>query len=304
LTRWFVTEAGLRAPWRVLLFITLFVAIVWLLGFLFPFIVGLEPPSDRLSPGLIAQTGVMLVAALLAAWVLLRWVDRRPVQGLGFPMDGPGVRDLAAGVAVGTLALSAVVALFAALGWYRYTAQPGSLAGWATMSGLALVALAIPAAAEEALLRGYPFRALVEGPGAATAVVVTSLVFAGLHGSNPGAGAFALVNIFLAGVLLAVAVLRTGTLWLATGVHLGWNWAMSGPLDLPVSGLQGLDVPLYDAVAVGPTWVTGGTFGPEGGLAGTLGACLGLALVVWLTRPGRMLAGAENDRRINDVEDR
>lgn len=291
--RWFLTEDGLRAPWRVLLFVALFLALLWLGALLLPFIAGLEIPRDRISAGLVAQTGLVLVAALLAAWILLRWVDRRPLHGLGFPLRRSGLRELAAGVAVGAVALGAVVAVFAAFGWYRYSAEAGTLMGWATASGVALVALAVPAAAEEALIRGYPFRALVEGPGAATAVVLSSLVFAVLHGGNPGAGAFALVNIFLAGVLLAVAVLRTGTLWLATGVHLGWNWAMSGPLDLPVSGLEGFDVPLYDVATAGPAWVTGGAFGPEGGLAGTLGACLGLALVVWLTRPGDVPAGAE-----------
>ena len=275
------------------LYIGLFVAIFWLEARLFPFVAGLEMPGDRLSVGLVARTALVLVAALLAAYLLLRWVDRRPLRGLGFPLRAGAARELGAGVAIGAVALAGVVALFTVVGWYRYAPDAGSLTGWLRTSGLALAALAIPAASEEALLRGYVFRALEEGPGTVAAVAVTSLVFALLHGGNPGAGAFGLINIFLAGVLLAVAVVRTGTLWLATGVHLGWNWIMSGPLDLPVSGLQGLDVPLYDAVVTGPAWLTGGGFGPEGGLVGTLGAALGLGLVLRLTRPGGVVAGAE-----------
>ena len=286
-------DGRLRTPWRALLYVALVTAILWLEGLLFPFVTGLEMPEDRLSIGLVAQTMLVLVAALMAAWVMLRWVDRQPLRWLGFPLTGAGVREAAIGLAVGTAALAGTVALFALAGWYRYTPESGSLAEWATTSGVALLALAVPAASEEALLRGYLFRTIRERSGAWVAVLFTSAVFAALHGSNPGVGTFALVNIFLAGVLLAVAVLRTGTLWLATGIHLGWNWAMSGPLDLPVSGLQGLDVPLYDAVVVGPTWLTGGSFGPEGGLVGTLGVCAGLALVIWLTRPGAVLAGAE-----------
>ncbi|MFO7892375.1 MAG: CPBP family glutamic-type intramembrane protease [Longimicrobiales bacterium] len=283
----------LRALWRVLLFIGLFMAVLWLEGLLLPWVATLDMPGDRLSVGLVAQTGLVLVAALVASWVLLRWVDRRPLRGLGFPLDAAGARELGVGLAIGAAALAVVVAVFAVFGWYRFTPEPGSLLDWTATSGLGLVALAIPAASEEALLRGYVFRALEEGPGMGVAVLLTSLVFALLHGSNPGAGPLALMNIFLAGVLLAVAVVRTGALWLATGVHLGWNWIMSGPLDLPVSGLQGLDVPLYDAVVTGPAWLTGGGFGPEGGLVGTLGACLGLVLVISLTRPGALLAGAE-----------
>ena len=289
-TRWLVTDGRPRSLWRLLLFLALFISVLWIEGVLFPFITDLELPDDRLSLGLVAQTALVLGAALLAAWVLLRWVDRARLEGLGFPLRADAVRELTIGLAVGAGALAAVVAVFAAAGLYRYEAEAGTLLGWTTTAGVALAALAIPAAAEEALLRGYPFRALVEGPGPVVAVLGTSIVFALLHGSNPEVGTFALVNIFMAGVLLAVAVLRTGTLWLATGVHLGWNWIMSGPLGLPVSGLQGMDVPLYDATAVGPAWATGGAFGPEGGLAGTLGACLGLVLVIRVTRPGGLLA--------------
>lgn len=288
-----MTGDRLRTPWRLLLFGALFVALLWLEVVLFPFIAAMELPEDRLSPGLVAQSGLMLMAALLAAWVMLRWVDRRPVRGLGFPLKVSGLRELGLGLVIGTVALAAVVALGSLAGWYGYTAEPGSALGWVRTSGVALMALVIPAAWEEALLRGYPFRALREGAGATVAVVVTSAVFAAMHGGNPGTSVLAFANLFLAGVLLAVAVLRTGTLWLATGVHLGWNWIMSGPLDLPVSGLQGLDVPLYDAVVTGPAWVTGGGFGPEGGVVGTLGACLGLVLVLWTTRPGGIRTGAE-----------
>jgi hypothetical protein len=277
----------------VLLYITLFVAILWLEALLFPFVAAMEMPDDRLSAGLVAQTTLILVAALCAAYVLLRWVDRLPREGLGFPLERRAVGELGIGLGIGVVALAAVVAVLAALGGYRYTAEAGTVTGWVVTSGTALLALAIPAASEEALLRGYIFRALEEGPGTWVAVVLTSAVFAVLHGANPEVGPLAMVNLFLAGVLLAVAVVRTGTLWLATGVHLGWNWIMSGPLDLPVSGLQGLDVPLYDAVVTGPAWLTGGGFGPEGGLAGTLAAGLGIVLVMRLTRPGAILAGAE-----------
>ena len=302
-TRWFLTDEGLRAPWRILLFVSLFILLMATQAALLPALTGLEVPGDRISLGLVVRSGMALVAALAAAFILLRWVDRRSRHGLGFPADRRALPELGLGVLIGAGALAAVVLALVVGGGYRYGPDSGSLSGWLATAGLALAALALPAAYEEALLRGYPFRALLEGPGAVAAVLITSVVFAWLHGGNPNVGTFGLVNIFLAGVLLAVAVLRTGTLWLATGVHLGWNWAMSGPLDLPVSGLQGFDAPLYDVTVVGPAWLTGGSFGPEGGLAGTAAATLALSLILWTTRPGALLA-RENDRREGHVSNR
>jgi membrane protease YdiL (CAAX protease family) len=294
--RWVYRDGRLRAPWRALLFLALLITIVEVELFLAPSLVSAPVPDDRISAGLVVQSVLLLVAAVVAGWVMLRWADGRPLSELGFPLRAGVSRELWLGLGIGCAALAAVVLPLAVLGGYDYAPEPGTATGWALVSGVSLAALAIPAAAEEAVFRGYLFRTLVDGAGPLAAVAVTSALFALVHGANPNVGGFGLGNIFLAGVLLAVAVLRTGSLWFATTVHLGWNWVMAGPLDLPVSGLDGYDVPLYDVVGSGPAWLTGGAFGPEGGLVGTLGVGVGLALVLWTTRPGGPLTDAPGRR--------
>jgi hypothetical protein len=118
---------------------------------------------------------------------------------------------------------------------------------------------------------------------------VFAVLFALLHAGNPNVRPLGLANICLAGVLLSVAYLRTRSLWFATGVHLGWNWTMASLLDLPVSGLE-LDAPLYTGVETGPDWWTGGTFGPEAGLAATAAIMAGTA---WLLRTRRLAPSPE-----------
>lgn len=289
--QWFVRDDRLRALWRALLFVALFLVILQLELLLLPTLARLPASEDQLSPGLIAQGFFLLVAAILAGWAMFRWVDHRPLSDLGFALRRRVPLELGAGVAVGAGVLATPVLLLAAAGAYRYVPEPGSVGGWLAVSGISLAAFAIPAAAEEAVFRGYLFRTLVEGGGSVLAVGVTSVLFTAVHGSNPNVTAFGLVNIFLAGILLGLAVLRTGTLWFASAVHVGWNWVMAGPLDLPVSGIGGWDVPLYDVAGTGPTWLTGGAFGPEGGLVGTAAVGLGIATVGWMTRPGAALAG-------------
>lgn len=295
--RWFVADGRIRAPWRAALFVAAFLAILQLELILLPALVTIPAPEDRLSAGLIAQGLLLLGAAVLAGWAMLAWVDRRPLSDLGFGVTPRVLLELAAGLAIGAGVVASTVVLLALAGAYRYVAEPGSILGWLSVAGLSLAAFAIPAAAEEAVFRGYFFRTLVDGAGAIVAVAVTSVLFTLLHGANPYVTTFGLVNIALAGTLLGVAVLRTGTLWFATALHLGWNWAIAGPLDLPVSGLAGYDVPLYDALGTGPVWLTGGEFGPEGGLAGTFAALLALAVVIGITRPGSRLAGDHDNGR-------
>jgi hypothetical protein len=152
----------------------------------------------------------------------------------------------------------------------------------------------VAALAEEAMFRGYPFQVLARTAGPIAATVVSSVLFALAHGANPSIGIFALVNIFLAGILLAIAYLKTLSLWFATALHMGWNWAMATLFDLPVSGLQVFDTPLYQPAVGGPGWWSGTMFGPEGGLVGTLGFGFALfAVLRWrAVRPDPVIAAA------------
>jgi hypothetical protein len=63
-------------------------------------------------------------------------------------------------------------------------------------------------------------------------------------------------------------------------VHLGWNWSHGYVADVPVSGLEVVDAPLYEGVATGPRWLGGGAFGPEGSIVSTI-VVLGAAAVCW-----------------------
>ncbi len=285
----------LRTPWRVLAFLVLFMAFVRLEALFLP-AVSPVTSTGGVRAGIVTQAALVLVAAFAAAWPLLRWVDRRPWAWLGVAVDERLPRRLGIGLLLGAAPLAAVVAVLAAAGAFRYTAQPGTPGEWLGTAAVGLAWLALPAASEEALFRGYPLRTMAESAGPVPATLVMSVLFALAHMGNPNVDIFGLVNIFLAGVLLSAAVLWTGSLWLAFAIHLGWNWAIAALLDLPVSGLATLDAPYYDARAVGPAWLTGGAFGPEGGLAATVAILLALGLLRVYARRGDGAAVPENGR--------
>lgn len=271
-------EGGIRSLWRILTFSVLFV------GLLFAglTVLGLMGIGTESLPLMLFWNGaVMLAAAVAAGWIVLDWLDGRGLGALGFGWTAQVPRELAVGMLIGVGSLAAVMAGLILTGAVVYESGPGSVTGHIQFLALSLVVFAIPAAAEEALFRGYPFQALVQGAGPVAATLLSSIAFSLVHYINPGVGWFALFNIFLAGVLFCVAYLRTRSLWLPTAVHLGWNWAMASVFALPVSGLAELRPELYRANVPGAEWATGGEFGPEGGVAATLAFLLALALVIW-----------------------
>jgi uncharacterized protein len=284
---------GAAATWlsalaRVLAFVALTLILALALGSLLAAlpIAGADP--------ILAGSAVTAAAALMAGALLIRYADGRSPAALGIGVSRMTALHLGLGLAIGVVALAAAALGMIVTNSLRYATAEAALGDWAAVVLAHAVIFAVAALAEEALFRGYPFQVLVRAAGPVLATLASSALFAAAHARNPEVGPLALLNIFLAGVLLAAAYLRTLSLWFATTLHLGWNWAMASIFDLPVSGLHLFDTPGYQPVIGGPDWWSGGAFGPEGGLTGTLGFAVALLAVMRLAqvRPDPRIAAA------------
>ena len=131
------------------------------------------------------------------------------------------------------------------------------------LSAAELIAVFIPAAFHEELaFRGYLYQKTRVWNRTA-AIAISSVMFAMLHAGNRGITALAILNLVIAGVLLALAYERFQRLWFPIGIHLAWN-LLSGPiLGYGVSGYAAR-VTVLQTVGGGPPWITGGVFGIEG----------------------------------------
>jgi membrane protease YdiL (CAAX protease family) len=264
-------EGRVRVGWRLALYFIVAAAVY-------------IAASVALPEWFLSGSIAMLAGAITAGVVVLSLDGRRP-GALGF-FAGPraAVESLYGLVLGGSAGLLVVVVLFA-VGGLRWTADDGSAVDWVAGSLGALGVLLLPAAAEEALLRGYPLQALAEAWGPIAALAVTGLLFGALHLGNPNVTILAILNVVVAGLFLGVVYLRTASLWWATGAHLAWNWTTGYLADVPVSGLELLDAPLYEGVVKGPDWLGGGSFGPEGSL---ITMVLLAGVVVWCWRTDRL----------------
>lgn len=278
---WFAGTGALRAPWRVLIFLAatycsglaastvLGPAIAWLYSLL------------RLR---VTTDGWVIVAALLGGhYIALRFIDKRPWSDVWLDRDAARPALMARGFLLGTVAIAMPTLLLMVAGWMRLqVAANGPLIGAALRVSLLL----LPAAFyEELATRGYLFAVLRDAVGWRSALLVMSLVFGLLHLRNPGASAESVTLVIIAGIFLGGVVIATKSLYAAWMAHFAWNWTMAVVFHTAVSGLP-LESPDYRLIETGPDWITGGVWGPEGGLAGGLGM-LGALVYLYARHNGR-----------------
>jgi membrane protease YdiL (CAAX protease family) len=276
--RIFINSYGrLRGVWRLLVFVLAFLAINFLLvsGLRVAYAIG-TLLSPFLTPGEFVQDIIfrltLLLSALAAGYLCTRILEGLPWRALGLTFHAGWFRHLLIGSAIGIASLALAVAIATAAGGLRFA--PFGV-GMVSQIGKSLFASAVlflvAALAEEALFRGYPLQTLSRAGLVWLGVFLTSVPFATVHLGNPNVvPGVTFANTALAGVWLAVAYLHTRSLWFPWGVHWGWNWALGSLFGLPVSGITLVGHPLLQGIDLGPKWLTGGSYGIEGGVACTI----------------------------------
>lgn len=232
---------------------------------------------------MLLQAVVTVASTALFTWLIGFRILRLTAADLRYVTGPRASSGFALGVAAGALASGMALLISVTAGQAGWLRDTGSLADYLRESIKTIAVLAPAALAEEVLFRGVPLVLLAGAFGRGSAVVAISVLFALAHVTNPNATPLGLGNIALAGVFLGLAFYAPGGIWTAFGAHLGWN-SLLACLDTPVSGVP-FDIPLLDYNAGSPAWLTGGTFGPEGGLAATM--ALTIAIVAAARWAGR-----------------
>jgi hypothetical protein len=224
-------------------------------------------------------------------WIWLWLFERRPLWTTG--MERPFLKKYVRGLMAGLFMFTAVVALLAVLDSVVTETPLAERFSLVTLGGTLLIFLGwmIQAAAEELLARGFLLPLIGTRWGPLAGVLVSALFFALLHLSNPHLGFISLLNLALFGLFAALYALYEGGLWGIFAIHAIWNWAQGNLYGFSVSGIEIHDGLLFDLMENGPDWLTGGLFGPEGGLVVTFVLIISAALV-WYAghRRGRKIS--------------
>lgn len=280
-TKIFIGSKGLRAGWGILLFIAIFSALGVGLSFGIKAL-GIKTDMTGMTPMAVMSGEGAVVVLLLLATVITALIERRPLSQLGLGMTNAVPRFLQ-GVVMGFLALSAVIGVLYLCHAFVFDgiALHGKdiwIYGAEWFAGFLMVGLA-----EELMFRTYLQQTLARGINYRVAAVVMGALFFFAHTRNPGETPIGLGEVFAAGVLLSVAVWRTGTIWWAVGFHAAWDWAQSYVYGVADSGLVAKGA-LMTTHAAGPTWLSGGTTGPEGSVVSIVATVIA-AVLIWVMAP-------------------
>ena len=226
---------------------------------------------------------LLLLLALLGVFkILTTFFDRRPLGSMGLAFHRRWGRELGLGIILG----AAIILTVAALEWMLRLAHFGmnSLSPAHALSGGVFYSLTLAMAAtnEELIFRGYPFQRLVEAITPAGGIAVTSALFGLAHLGNAHHTWISTANTALVGIPLAIAYLRTRSLWMPIGIHFTWNFVLGFVIGLPVSGFAFSDS-LLQAQVRGAAWLTGAAYGPEGGVLATI-AIAGATIYLLLSK--------------------
>jgi membrane protease YdiL (CAAX protease family) len=261
---------GIRAGWRVLIFLGLVAAVA--LALAIPFVLlRLASKGARaqagigvsgLTPlGLGISEGLLFLVPSIAAFIMAR-IEHRKYGDYGLPLRSAFRKDFWIGTGVGFLAISGcLLGIFAFHGFHLTgLAIHGSTIASATAAwGVTFVLVGL---AEEFSFRGYLQFTLTTGMGFWPTAILLSALFGLAHASNPGESQAGLLSVVLFGVLFCLFLRRTGNLWWAVGFHAGWDWGQTFFYGVPDSGIA----PYHNLLGSsfnGPRWLTGGSVGPE-----------------------------------------
>jgi uncharacterized protein len=266
---------GIRAGWRLLIFLAIILGLMTGLSLLTLALSHGQPLKPVLTPqAVLFGEGLVFLFVVFATLVMSK-MEHRKFADYGLPLHNAFRGRFWQGTAIGFAAISALLFFMRGVGVFQFGAI--ALHGIAILKYAALWGAAFLAVAffEEFGFRGYALFTLTTGIGFWPAAILASICFGLVHRGNSGESWTGVLTVGMVGLLFCLLIRRTGDLWMPIGFHAAWDWGESYFYGVPDSG-NVTPGHLFNARFSGPAWLTGGTVGPEGSWL-----CVVLLVILW-----------------------
>jgi len=222
---------------------------------------------------------VSALLLLLVTWICLL-IRKESFSDAGFGISKNWFETLMIGTLVGIAMMFTTVAIIWIIGGVTFELDVNR-----SIQGLSygLYLFLLGALMEEILHRGFIFQRLLDGIGIWRAQILMATLFTVGHWGNPDMEGitqiFASLDLFLLSLIFGLAYIKTHSLALPIGLHLGWNWAQGNILGFGVSGhdQEGWLKPVFHGME---EWLTGGSFGPEASIFSVVVSLITLGLLI------------------------
>lgn len=246
---------------RIFLLIIPYILIVGM----FQFVGGLIAGVDMSDPeALDTHTSIQhliislfdLVGTFSILWIFMKYVDNEAFYKLGFQTENR-LKDVVFGIVIGLLIMLVgygILIYLKEIFFLKINFDAKELI-------VSVLFFTIVAVVEEMLCRGYILKNLMLSFNKYVALIVSSILFALMHGFNPNIDLFSMFSLFFAGILLGLSYIYTKNLWFPIALHLSWNLFQT-LLGFNVSGQE-----MYSIVEITiheNNLTNGGAFGFEG----------------------------------------
>ena len=228
----------------------------------------------------------VIILFLFIFWVKV--IEKNALSSLGF-VKRNWLKYLVWGILLSLLQMGVIALVYQVGGIGTFELNELSLEPILFILGL-LPFWLLQGGTEEVATRGWLLTRIAARTNLPLAIGISSSLFGILHLGNAGVTFLSVLNIILDGVLAALLLIYTDSIWLVVAQHGTWNYVQGNLLGFQVSG-TGADASIFSfTMGSGPDWLTGGAFGAEGSIITTLVLLLSVVIVY--------LLGERNERAV------
>jgi membrane protease YdiL (CAAX protease family) len=234
--------------------------------------------SDLLESRLqILLLGVHLVIGVAITSIVMARIGNSQLVREGWPNPRTGIHGFGVGILVGSCMAGGVLGFTWTFGGGSLSFNNDGLVEYLNYVLPLVGFMSIAALGEEWIFRGYPLSRLSQVMGRGWGNLLVAILFTAGHWGGSGWNTLTTINIFLFSLVNGAIRYTPGGIPAAWGFHFAWN-SIQVLVGATLTG-EDFGVPLVHFASEGPEWLSGGSFGPEGGFGTTVVTIIGLLLL-------------------------